>query len=111
MEVHDRDELRRAARVGARLIGVNNRDLRDFSVDSRRTELLLAEMPAGTTVVSESGISAPEQLRLLEARGRGGARRRVADARARSPPGAGRATGGCSGRSASSVTAQGSNLL
>ncbi len=35
MEVHDRDELARAEQVGARLIGVNNRDLRDFSVDMR----------------------------------------------------------------------------
>ena len=69
VEVHDRDELVRAERVGARLIGVNNRDLRDFSVDVGRTERLLAEMPAGTTVVSESGISKPEQLERLERAG------------------------------------------
>ncbi|HEY5193706.1 MAG TPA: indole-3-glycerol phosphate synthase TrpC [Solirubrobacteraceae bacterium] len=69
VEVHDREELARAARIGARLIGVNNRDLRDFSVDVRRTERLLAEMPAGTTVVSESGISTPEQLEQLEREG------------------------------------------
>ena len=69
VEVHDRDELARAAQLGARLIGVNNRDLRDFSVDVGRTERLLAEMPAGTTVVSESGISKPEQLEQLERAG------------------------------------------
>jgi indole-3-glycerol phosphate synthase len=69
VEVHDREELARAAAVGARLIGVNNRDLRDFSVDVSRTHSLLAEMPAGATVVSESGISAPEQLRELEQEG------------------------------------------
>ncbi len=69
VEVHDRDELARAEQVGARLIGVNNRDLRDFSVDVGRTELLLAEMPAGTTVVSESGISKPQQLEQLERAG------------------------------------------
>ncbi|MGA9315302.1 MAG: indole-3-glycerol phosphate synthase TrpC [Solirubrobacteraceae bacterium] len=69
VEVHDRDELMRAEQVGARLIGVNNRDLRDFSVDVGRTERLLAEMPAGTTVVSESGISKPEQLEQLERAG------------------------------------------
>jgi indole-3-glycerol phosphate synthase len=69
VEVHDRDELARAERVGARLIGVNNRDLRDFSVDVERTERLLAEMPAGTTVVSESGISKPGQLEQLERSG------------------------------------------
>lgn len=66
VEVHDRDELACAARIGARLIGVNNRDLRDFSVDVRRTERLLADMPTGATVVSESGIAAPRQLRELE---------------------------------------------
>jgi indole-3-glycerol phosphate synthase len=69
VEVHDRDELARAEQVGARLIGVNNRDLRDFSVDIERTERLLAEMPVGTTVVSESGISEPKQLQQLERAG------------------------------------------
>jgi indole-3-glycerol phosphate synthase len=69
VEVHDHDELGRAKQAGARLIGVNNRDLRDFSVDVGRTERLLAEMPAGTMVVSESGISKPEQLEQLERAG------------------------------------------
>jgi indole-3-glycerol phosphate synthase len=66
VEVHDRAELTRAREIGARLIGVNNRDLRDFSVDVGRTQRLLAEMPAGAIVVSESGISMPEQLEQLE---------------------------------------------
>jgi indole-3-glycerol phosphate synthase len=69
VEVHDRQELARAEQAGARLIGVNNRDLRDFSVDVGRTERLLGEMPAGAIVVSESGISEPEQLRELERQG------------------------------------------
>jgi indole-3-glycerol phosphate synthase len=69
VEVHDREELARAADVGARLIGVNNRDLRDFSVDVRRTSRLMGEMPAGATVVSESGIATPEQLGELEGEG------------------------------------------
>jgi indole-3-glycerol phosphate synthase len=69
VEVHDREELSVAARVGAQLIGVNNRDLRDFSVDVQRTSQLMEEMPAGATVVSESGIAAPEQLRELERQG------------------------------------------
>jgi indole-3-glycerol phosphate synthase len=69
VEVHDRDELASAVRVGASLIGVNNRDLRDFTVDVRRTSRLLGEMPAGATVVSESGIAAPEQLAELEREG------------------------------------------
>ena len=69
VEVHDSDELAIAASAGASLIGVNNRDLRDFSVDVSRTFQLLAEMPSGATVVSESGISSPAQLRDLEAQG------------------------------------------
>jgi indole-3-glycerol phosphate synthase len=69
VEVHDHGELARAVQVGARLIGVNNRDLRDFSVDVGRTETLLAGMPVGTTVVSESGISEPWQLEQLERSG------------------------------------------
>lgn len=69
VEVHDREELAVAARIGAQLIGVNNRDLRDFSVDVQRTSQLMGEMPAGATVVSESGIAAPEQLRELERQG------------------------------------------
>ena len=69
VEVHDSDELTVAANAGASLIGVNNRDLRDFSVDISRTSQLLSEMPPAATVVSESGISQPEQLRELEAQG------------------------------------------
>jgi indole-3-glycerol phosphate synthase len=69
VEVHDGEELARAARVGAKLIGVNNRDLRDFTVDVKRTSRLLPLMPAGAIVVSESGIRAPEQLSELERQG------------------------------------------
>ncbi len=69
VEVHDRRELARAVELGAGLIGVNNRDLRDFSVDVRRTSQLMDEMPPGATVVSESGIAAPVQLRELELQG------------------------------------------
>lgn len=69
VEVHDAEELDRAADIGARLIGVNNRDLRDFSVDVQRTFALLERMPAGAIVVSESGIATAEQIRALERRG------------------------------------------
>ncbi|MGO9490418.1 MAG: indole-3-glycerol phosphate synthase TrpC [Solirubrobacteraceae bacterium] len=69
VEVHDADELGRAADLGADIIGVNNRDLRDFSVDLARTAALLDRMPAGAIVVSESGISSPAQLAHLEALG------------------------------------------
>jgi indole-3-glycerol phosphate synthase len=69
VEVHDSAELQRALNAGADLIGINNRDLRDFSVDVQRTSLLLEEVPPGVAVVSESGIAASEQLRDLERRG------------------------------------------
>jgi indole-3-glycerol phosphate synthase len=69
VEVHDREELARAAQIGAGLIGVNNRDLRDFTVDVGRTSRLMSEMPPGATVVSESGIAAPQQLAELEREG------------------------------------------
>jgi indole-3-glycerol phosphate synthase len=66
VEVHDHEELQRALSVGAELIGINNRDLRDFSVDVERTARLMGEVPAGVTVISESGIAEAEQLRKLE---------------------------------------------
>jgi indole-3-glycerol phosphate synthase len=69
VEVHDRAELGRALEAGAEMIGINNRDLRDFTVDVRRTSQLLGEVPAGTIVVSESGITSAEQLRALEQQG------------------------------------------
>ncbi len=69
VEVHDRPELHRALELGAELIGVNNRDLRDFRVDVGRTFALLDEIPDGVAVISESGIATPEQLRRLRQRG------------------------------------------
>jgi indole-3-glycerol phosphate synthase len=69
VEIHDREELEVALALGADVIGVNNRDLRDFSVDVERTERLMEHVPAGVSVVSESGIATPAQLRSLQARG------------------------------------------
>jgi indole-3-glycerol phosphate synthase len=66
VEVHDRHELSRAIDVGADPIGINNRDLRDFTVDVRRTFDLFDRVPSGVAVVSESGIAGAEQLRRLE---------------------------------------------
>jgi indole-3-glycerol phosphate synthase len=65
VEVHDASELERAAALGAVLIGVNNRDLRDFSVELERTFELLGAMPAGAIVVSESGIRDASDLARL----------------------------------------------
>ncbi len=73
VEVHDRRELEQALEVGAEIVGINNRDLRDFSVDLRRTEMLMDDVPDGVLVVSESGIAAPEQMRRLRERGVAGA--------------------------------------
>jgi indole-3-glycerol phosphate synthase len=69
VEVHDSAELAVALELGAEIIGINNRDLRDFSVDVQRTEQLMDEVPEGTLVVSESGISEAAQLRRLAERG------------------------------------------
>jgi indole-3-glycerol phosphate synthase len=67
VEVHDEPELECALEVvEADVIGINNRDLTDFSVDLDRTFELLSDVPAGKTVVSESGIHTRHQLDELE---------------------------------------------
>jgi indole-3-glycerol phosphate synthase len=69
VEVHDAHELELAGRAGARIIGINNRDLRDFTVDVTRTLALLDDVPAGATVVSESGIDGAQRIRELHGAG------------------------------------------
>jgi indole-3-glycerol phosphate synthase len=66
VEVHDEDELELALDVDADVLGLNNRDLSDFSVDIERTYELLSDVPAGKTVVAESGFSTREELDDLE---------------------------------------------
>jgi indole-3-glycerol phosphate synthase len=67
VEVHSETELETALEViDADIIGINNRDLGDFSVDVTRTFELLTDVPAGKTVVSESGFHSREQLEELE---------------------------------------------
>jgi indole-3-glycerol phosphate synthase len=67
VEVHDEEQLTCALEVlDADVIGINNRNLADFSVDIARTFELLSDIPAGKTVVSESGFHAREQLDELE---------------------------------------------
>jgi indole-3-glycerol phosphate synthase len=66
VEVHDERELEVALEVEADVLGINNRDLSDFSVDIERTYELLSDIPAGKTVVSESGFSTRDQLDELE---------------------------------------------
>ena len=69
VEVHDGAELERALGLGAEIIGVNNRDLRDFTVDIERTAELMSRIPGEVIVVSESGISSPAQLETLHSAG------------------------------------------
>jgi len=66
VEVHDERELETALDVEADVLGLNNRDLTDFSVDIERTLELLADVPAGKTVVAESGYTSRDQLEELE---------------------------------------------
>jgi len=66
VEVHGEGELDVALDVEADILGINNRDLADFTVDIERTYELLSDIPAGKTVVSESGFSTRDQLDELE---------------------------------------------
>ncbi|MCS6834531.1 MAG: indole-3-glycerol phosphate synthase TrpC [Anaerolineae bacterium] len=65
VEVHDLAELGRAIECGATLIGVNNRDLRTFQVDLATTERVARKLPLGITLVAESGIFTPEDVRRM----------------------------------------------
>lgn len=65
-EVHDEEELAGALEAGARIIGVNNRDLKTFTVDPGRSIRLRHLVPPDILFVSESGIYTPEDVRLLE---------------------------------------------
>ena len=69
VEVHDAAELDRALRLKSRLIGVNNRDLRDFSVDFARTYELVGRAPADVTFVAESGLTGHADLLAMSAHG------------------------------------------
>jgi indole-3-glycerol phosphate synthase len=69
VEVHDRPELDAAIEVGARLIGINNRDLTTLRVDTRTTYALIPLVPAGTVVVAESGFRDRAELDELASAG------------------------------------------
>ena len=64
VEVHDEWEADLALESGARVVGINNRDLRDFTVDLRTTEKLASRL-AGATLVAESGVKTPEDAKRL----------------------------------------------
>jgi indole-3-glycerol phosphate synthase len=65
VEVHDEAELERALAVGARLVGVNQRDLRTFAVDHERAQAMAARIPSGVVAVAESGIRDGDDARRL----------------------------------------------
>jgi indole-3-glycerol phosphate synthase len=69
VEVHDDEELSRAVAGGARLVGVNNRNLRTLTVDVGASDRLAAKMPAGVVGVSESGLQTRGDLERLAAAG------------------------------------------
>lgn len=64
-EVSNEEELERAIALGAKVVGINNRDLRDLSIDLNRTRQLAPKLGHGVTVISESGINTYGQVREL----------------------------------------------
>ena len=69
VEVHDRPQLESAQQIGARLIGINNRDLHTFKTDIAVTEHLMGNYRGDALIVSESGIETPEDIKRLYAAG------------------------------------------
>ena len=65
VEAHDKDEVESALRAGARVIGVNNRNLKDFSVDTENSRRLRQMIPQEVLFVSESGIGSAEDVSRL----------------------------------------------
>jgi indole-3-glycerol phosphate synthase / phosphoribosylanthranilate isomerase len=68
-EVHTSEELRRALNAGAKMIGVNNRNLQTFQVSLETSERLIAEAPRDRIMISESGLKSAKSLRHLQALG------------------------------------------
>ena len=71
VEVNNAGEMERAVKAGARVIGINNRDLRSFTVDLGTTNRLAAGAPEGTLIAALSGISSREDVARFQATGAG----------------------------------------
>lgn len=69
VEAHDETEIAMAVNAGARIIGVNNRNLKDFSVDTGNSRRLRALVPENVIFVAESGVKTAEDIRALRAAG------------------------------------------
>ena len=69
VEVHREEELERALQAGARVIGVNHRDLHTLTVDRTVSARLRPRIPAGIRTVAESGLRTPADVREMGARG------------------------------------------
>ena len=68
-EAHDAEEVKRCLAAGARILGVNNRNLKDFSVDITNSVRLREMVPSDIIFVSESGIEKPEDVKILKENG------------------------------------------
>lgn len=65
VEAHDENEVKSALRSGARIIGVNNRNLKNFTVDTENSKKLKALIPSDMLFVSESGVKSADDIKLL----------------------------------------------
>ena len=68
-EAHDEKEMERMLSAGARIVGVNNRDLRDFTIHMETTERLAALVPEGILLVSESGMTDEKAVKRMRQAG------------------------------------------
>ena len=65
VETHDENEIRSALKAGARVIGVNNRNLKNFTVDFSNAANLREQIPANVIFVAESGVKEPQDVGVL----------------------------------------------